>query len=435
MSLITDSDILNVEKKYSLLFDEGSKEFIKCNINKDIKACPGAGKTTSLVAKLDILTSKMPFVDKSGILVLTHTNIAVEEIKRKLGCNAGKLMGYPNHVGTFQSFVNKYLAIPFYINNFGKKPIAIDSEVFDKKLIEFMKKSHVGKTLLQRCEENLMSIEDFINSLEVNENRIELNFKGRKKTIVNKSNSFYSQLSSYLENNIIAKIWEKGYLKFSHCYDFAEEYLENYPDIANIISARFKYVFIDETQDTDARQFKLLDTLFGNSESIVQRIGDNDQSIFNFESKDVETWDICDDFIKINNTKRLSQKICKVASDFSITNYILESDSQVDIPPIVIVFNDERINEVLSVFATKIKSYNLDTIENSFFKAIGSISQIKEKHTIPSYVDYHRKVLLEEINENDLKDKLIKSKCELTPYFINKIYWEIILQYLDALNV
>ncbi|MEO4183910.1 UvrD-helicase domain-containing protein [Acinetobacter pittii] len=258
---------------------------------------------------------------------------------------------------------------------------------------------------------------------------------GEKKTIVNNSSSFYPRLASYIEDDIILKILEKGYLTFSHCYDFAEEYLQSYPDIVNIISARFKYIFIDETQDTNERQFKLLDTLFGNSDSIVQKIGDNDQSIFNFESKDIETWDIGDNYIKINNTKRLSQKICKVASDFSITNYRLESESQIDIHPIIIVFDDERINEVLPVFAAKIKLYNLDLIDNSFFKAIGGVSQRKVKHTIPSYIDYHRKESLEEVDENNLKDKLLKSKCDLTPYFINNIYWEIILQYLDILNI
>jgi hypothetical protein len=119
MSPITEQDILDVEKKLSLKFDDGSKEFIKCSVTKDIQACPGAGKTTSLVAKLDILASKMPFPDKSGILVLTHTNVAVDEIKRKLGHNGSKILGYPNHVGTFQSFINKYLAIPMY----GKRQI------------------------------------------------------------------------------------------------------------------------------------------------------------------------------------------------------------------------------------------------------------------------------------------------------------------------
>ncbi|MDC4765279.1 AAA family ATPase, partial [Acinetobacter baumannii] len=129
------------------------------NITKDIQACPGAGKTTTLVAKLDILANKMPFPDKSGVLVLTHTNVAIDEIKSKLGYNANKLVSYPNHVGTFQSFVNKYLAIPMYIHYFGKKPLAIDSELFEKKLIALMESHWIGKILLERSQQQLMSIE------------------------------------------------------------------------------------------------------------------------------------------------------------------------------------------------------------------------------------------------------------------------------------
>ena len=120
---ITDTHIAEFESRFQgLSFDDESKEFIKCLETKDIQACPGAGKTTSLVAKLDIIASQMPFKDNSGILVLTHTNVAVDEIKAKLGANAKILLSYPNHVGTFQSFVNKFLAIPMYVKLVGKRP-------------------------------------------------------------------------------------------------------------------------------------------------------------------------------------------------------------------------------------------------------------------------------------------------------------------------
>jgi len=130
MIVITDEDIEKVEQKFGLTFDEESREFIKCLESKDIKACPGAGKTTSLGVKLNILSNYMPFEDNSGILVLTHTNVAVDEIKSKLGINAQKVLSYPNHVGTFQSFINKYLAIPMYIKLFGKRHERIDNEKF-----------------------------------------------------------------------------------------------------------------------------------------------------------------------------------------------------------------------------------------------------------------------------------------------------------------
>ena len=165
---IIEEDILKVEEKFGVSFDEKSKEFIKCLESKDIQACPGAGKTTSLVAKLEILSNCMPFVDNTGILVLTHTNIAVDEIKKKLGANAQKILGYPNHVGTFQSFVNKYLAIPMYIKLLHKKPERIDSDIFNEKLLYKLKKYYLDNFILMSAEANNYSnIESFLKALVV----------------------------------------------------------------------------------------------------------------------------------------------------------------------------------------------------------------------------------------------------------------------------
>ncbi|MDC9519675.1 UvrD-helicase domain-containing protein [Pseudoalteromonas sp. Angola-31] len=437
MSPITEQDILNVEKKLSLKFDDGSKEFIKCSVTKDIQACPGAGKTTSLVAKLDILASKMPFPDKSGILVLTHTNVAVDEIKRKLGHNGSKILGYPNHVGTFQSFINKYLAIPMYVKIFGRKPETIDSEIFNQKLVSLMNSHWIGKILLGRCQENnFKSVERFLDNLEVYDDKIVLKQSGgREKTMVNSTRPFYAQLRSYLESKVVNQIASRGYLTYRHCYDLAEEYLKEVPEIASVISSRFRYVFVDETQDTDNSQFELLKKIFGKSDSIIQRIGDNDQSIFNFESLDELTWDVDDEHIKICDTKRLSPKISKAASSFSITDHKLVSSSQVSINPVVIVFDDVHIDKVLHKFAELIKRHNLHLEDNPVFKAIGNIAKDNNYHTIPSYIDSHAINRPELIDGDNIRDKLFNSSCEITPCFINTVYWDLIVHYLGVIGI
>ncbi|WP_219584155.1 UvrD-helicase domain-containing protein, partial [Vibrio parahaemolyticus] len=73
--------------------------------NANIIACPGSGKTTVLLAKLLLLSRRMPFENGSGICVLTHTNVAIDEIKGKLGSKADILFKHPNFFGTIQSFV------------------------------------------------------------------------------------------------------------------------------------------------------------------------------------------------------------------------------------------------------------------------------------------------------------------------------------------
>ena len=80
----------------------------------DIEACPGSGKTTLLVAKLAILARKWA-ESRRGICVLSHTNVARQEIETHLGNTAAgqSLLSYPHFIGTIHGFVNEFLALPW----------------------------------------------------------------------------------------------------------------------------------------------------------------------------------------------------------------------------------------------------------------------------------------------------------------------------------
>lgn len=436
MKSISVQDISEVEKRLSLSFDDGSKEFIKCSVSKDIQACPGAGKTTSLVAKLDIISRQMPFPDKSGVLVLTHTNVAVDEVKIKLGHSASKLLGYPNHIGTFQSFVNKFLATPMYIKLFNKKPEKIDSDLFDDKLKSKLRTNFIGKFILDRASDNNYNrLESFLNALEISKDKISLKQKTKSKTIISNKSKIFKRVKSYLEKDIVASLISEGYLTYSHCYDLADMYLNEFPEIASVIASRFKYVFIDETQDTDNKQFELLDRIFNHSASIIQRIGDNDQSIFNFDSSDEFTWDVSKGHITISDTKRLSKKISKVASAFSITNHKLTSNTDVDIDPVVLVFEDSSIEDVIPKFSELIKRHNLHLVDNPIFKAIGNVGKVHDvHHTIPSYASVHYNKSIKVFDEGDFREKL--TSCgEISPSYVNTHYWAILVLYLNEMGV
>lgn len=114
---------------------------IKSNDSKDVVACPGSGKTTTLLAKLAILATRMPLEEGKGVCVLTHTNVAIDEIKSKLQSQADVLFSYPNYFGTIQGFVDKYLAIP-YFNSINEIPI---SAIDDNKAIALMYKEFMHK--------------------------------------------------------------------------------------------------------------------------------------------------------------------------------------------------------------------------------------------------------------------------------------------------
>jgi superfamily I DNA/RNA helicase len=128
MKPVTSDEIKKAEK---ILLPEGEtfggegservKVIKELDKSCDVVACPGSGKTTVLLAKLLILANRMPFEDDRGICVLTHTNVAIDEIKRKAGIAGDKLFNYPNFFGTFQKFVDKFLAIPYNSSEYGNR--------------------------------------------------------------------------------------------------------------------------------------------------------------------------------------------------------------------------------------------------------------------------------------------------------------------------
>ncbi|MFW5890912.1 MAG: UvrD-helicase domain-containing protein [bacterium] len=134
---ITDEDINYTEKillPKNSHFDHERKAFIRNLDTIDLQAVPGSGKTTALLAKLLILEKHLPFNDGSGILVISHTNAAVDEIKKRIGIYCTKLFEYPNFVGTIQSFVDNFLAIPFYKNEYKKSLLRIDNEIYKERV-------------------------------------------------------------------------------------------------------------------------------------------------------------------------------------------------------------------------------------------------------------------------------------------------------------
>jgi len=431
---ITDTDIEKVEQKFGLTFDNESREFIKCLESKDIQACPGAGKTTSLVAKLDILSNYMPFEDNSGILVLTHTNVAVDEIKAKLGTNAQKVLGYPNHVGTFQSFINKYLAIPMYIKLFGKRPERIDSYVFNEKLLKKLNTYYLGNFIPMIMEaNNINNIEYFLNMLVVENNKITIKLNNRRKTIVNKGKPSYRNIQRALDDDIVFMLKRDGFLTYEYCYELAIQYLNNYPQILEVFQKRFKYVFVDEAQDTDDRQFEILNRLFSEN-SIVQKIGDNNQAIFNFSGAKDKGWKVDEDSIEIKNTKRLSSLISKQVIKVAIEPQELNGDETIDIQPTVILFDNTE--DVLPKFGELIIENGLHLNEKYSFKAIGAVAkQHDTKDTILDYFPEYQKNNISQEFDTLIEKLEITEVNNIRPKDYKNIILDILKNYLKEKNI
>jgi superfamily I DNA/RNA helicase len=439
---ITDKHIEEFESRFEgLSFDNESREFIKCLESKDIQACPGAGKTTSLVAKLDIIAGQMPFKDNSGILVLTHTNVAVNEIKEKLGANAKILLSYPNHVGTFQSFVNKYLAIPMYIKLRGKKPKSIDNEIFEKLFIQKLagsilyglkEKFKLRETTNQGKLEN---VKKFLKSfyIDLEDDKKLKKHDGKPFDYKHQPpSSTYKALQS-----IKFDLFKNGVLTFSDMYYLSSLFLNSFPNIKQAFQNRFKYVFIDEVQDTDDRQFEILDMLFSSSDVVIQRIGDKNQEIFNSPESKASGWRVSDDYLEIKNTKRLSTKISEKVTSFAINPQELNGNSSIDIQPIILLFNKNTMSEtVLLEFGKLIEEHELYNCGNKTFKAIGAVKSHKEHYGISDYYPDFVQSDNASLEYDTLLEKFnLFGHKNISPKEYRKVLLSIVIEYLKVEDI
>ena len=154
---------------------KGKKQFdiSRVNIIKEDRSCyvqasPGSGKTTVLLAKLIILANKMPLSEGKGVCVLTHTNVAIDEIKAKLGQKADVLFRYPNFFGTIQAFLHKYIAAAALHYFYGSQIAYVDDDVANAVFLKKYSKLPFRESKLRRqVFAQIVSKEHIIDAAEI----------------------------------------------------------------------------------------------------------------------------------------------------------------------------------------------------------------------------------------------------------------------------
>lgn len=378
IAFATDSDIQRAHDK--LLegkpdFEQDKIEVIKCNESYDITACPGSGKTTTLLAKLLILAERMPFSDGSGICVITHTNVAINEIKSRFGRKANVLFSYPNFCGTIQSFVDQFLTIPWY-NSFNERPLitvdddranAIIRKAFYKKGWQEQQKSksllHDNQDYKKACEGKNWNA---VRRMEIDAMLLLYYDQSAQKFYRNYKDSqavaaYNPQGDSNLFqilNDVRLFAYRRGILQYQDAYSTALKYLTSFPEVKQSLSERFKYVFIDEAQDSNQMQLDLIDGMFDLDKVVVQRFGDPHQSLYDDFEKSC-AW-VPRKPLQLNCSKRFGDTIAKVLQTVCIEdNKTLQGNAEIhSIKPIMIVYNNA--SNVLHSFVEILKTKKID---------------------------------------------------------------------------
>ena len=254
---------LNNKQKEAVLATEGPCLVI---------AGAGSGKTKVLTHKIAYLMSEM-HVKPWNILAITFTNKAANEMKErveKLVGDAAKDMW----IGTFHSICVRILRK--YIDRLG----------YDHSFLIFDTSDQ--KTLVKECMKSLK-----IDDKMFTDRSIMSEISNAKNEML-EPKAYQTKYAGEYRKEIIGKVYEmyQQKLKENNAVDFDDlinhtiKILTENPDALEYYSDKFKYVLVDEYQDTNKAQFTLV-TLLASKYGNITVVGDNDQGIYSFRGADI----------------------------------------------------------------------------------------------------------------------------------------------------
>ena len=305
-------DSLSLNQKRILEYNEGTVV---------VKACPGSGKTYSLAARISRLLRDNDF-KKQGISIISFTNIACVEIEEKLAneFRTSLPLKEPNFLGTIDSFINNFIFLPFghLIMGCKQRPELVGEphSSWSVKKYEHDFDQYFDKTTFN-ISGYLIQIAPY-QAFPFTWNYYNVNgsINGNIQKIIDSKNKFFSI----------------GYANQSDANYIAMKVLEKYPLIAQNIANKFKYFMIDECQDTNDVQMKIIEILNSLGAKNIMLIGDKDQSIFEWNNANPELFDekykIWDNII-LDENRRSSQKICDFISNLSSFDKIIAVSDEV----------------------------------------------------------------------------------------------------------
>ncbi|MCF7791809.1 MAG: UvrD-helicase domain-containing protein [Victivallales bacterium] len=287
-------DILNKEQKEAVE-----------TISGPLLVLAGAGTGKTRVITYRIANMLKSWISPHNILALTFTNKAAREMRERIANLVDKNSAEKLFVGTFHAFSIHIL----------------------RKEIKNIKSLHPGFTIADEVDQKSLYKQVMAELNLINE-KIDLNvFRSavsKAKNNLLSPKKYKLQADGYLEN-IVAKVYDKYQEKLTlqNMVDFDDilmklvlllqdnsEVLKKYRDI-------YKYILVDEFQDTNFVQFELVRILAGENNNICV-VGDDDQSIYGWRGAKIEN--ILSFPKNFKNTK-----VIKLEQNYRSTNNILEA--------------------------------------------------------------------------------------------------------------
>jgi DNA helicase-2/ATP-dependent DNA helicase PcrA len=316
-----------------------------------IVAGAGSGKTKVLTSRIaHIIREKKAFPNQ--ILSVTFTNKAAKEMQTRVSKMLGSAATGLSWLGTFHSICAKILRKHATAANLNSNFTIIDTDDQTRLIKNICKSENID--IKQLAPRFILAIIDRWKN------------KGYypSEVIINKKDIYEKTILP------LYKIYQKKLIDLNSC-DFGDlilhtvKVLENYPDIRQIYTTNFKYILVDEYQDTNFIQSKWLNLLSEKTKNLCC-VGDDDQSIYSWRGAEIKNFLEFDQVyentkvIRLEQNYRSSQNILSVASNL-ISN------------------NQNRVGKTLTTTMEEGDLVKLNCFKNGKDEAIGISDEIEKK--------------------------------------------------------
>ena len=341
-----------INKDYLKNLNEAQKEAV---LHLDgpllIVAGAGSGKTKVLTSRIaHIIKEKKAFPNQ--ILAVTFTNKAAKEMQSRVSGILGSEAVGLSWLGTFHSICAKLLRKHASAANLNYNFTIIDTDDQIRLIKNICKAENID--IKQLSPKFILAIIDKWKNKGYYPPEVKINSKDIYEKTILPLYKIYQQ-----------KLTDLNSCDFGDLILHAVKILEHNEDIREIYSKNFKYILVDEYQDTNFIQSKWLNLLSGKNKNICC-VGDDDQSIYSWRGAEIKNFLEFDQVyentkvIRLEQNYRSSQNILSVASNL-ISN------------------NQNRVGKTLITTMEEGDLVKLNCFKNGKDEAIGVSDEIENK--------------------------------------------------------
>ncbi|MFV0147797.1 UvrD-helicase domain-containing protein [Empedobacter falsenii] len=237
----------------------------------------GSGKTRVLTYRIAHLLNKG--VDAFNILSLTFTNKAAREMKERIGQVVGESNAKSLWMGTFHSVFARILRVEAPLLGYPSDFTIYDQQDAVSVMAKIINELHLDKDIY-KPKQVLGRISQYKNNL------ITVRAYHNNQALIEADNEAMRPRMGDIYRAYVDRCFKSGAMDFDDLLLRTNEILTRFPEVLAKYQERFKYIMVDEYQDTNHSQYLIVKALASRYENLCV-VGDDAQSIYAFRGANI----------------------------------------------------------------------------------------------------------------------------------------------------